>query len=93
MHSIEKFVQKCQPDYKLAGLYVIDSILRASLKPTAKEKAPTTSVYVRRFEEKLENIFTNLVQANLKDRVINDFQQVKPFHFLLIQDILNLNRF
>ncbi|KAL5033554.1 hypothetical protein BDV3_000525 [Batrachochytrium dendrobatidis] len=68
VHSIEKFVQKCQPDYKLAGLYVIDSILRASLKPTAKEKAPTTSVYVRRFEEKLENIFTNLVQANLKDR-------------------------
>ncbi|KAH6576564.1 hypothetical protein BASA50_000015 [Batrachochytrium salamandrivorans] len=68
VHSIEKFVQKCKPDYKLAGLYVIDSIVRASLKSSEKEKSPTSSPYLRRFEEKLESIFTSLVQASSKDQ-------------------------
>ena len=27
---MEKFIQKCKPEYKIPGLYVIDSIVRQS---------------------------------------------------------------
>ena len=28
VQSVEKFIQKCKPEYKIPGLYVIDSIVR-----------------------------------------------------------------
>jgi hypothetical protein len=30
VQSVEKFIQKCKPEYKIPGLYVIDSIVRQS---------------------------------------------------------------
>ena len=30
VQSVEKFIQKCRPEYKIPGLYVIDSIVRQS---------------------------------------------------------------
>ena len=30
VQSVEKFIQKCRPEFKIPGLYVIDSIVRQS---------------------------------------------------------------
>jgi hypothetical protein len=30
VQSVEKFIQKCRPEYKIPGLYVIDSIVKQS---------------------------------------------------------------
>nr|KAJ3422671.1 hypothetical protein HK105_007024 [Polyrhizophydium stewartii] len=73
VHGIEKFVLKCRPEHKLTGLYVIDSIVRASLRRAAEHQQQTQqygahSVFVRRFEEKLDSIFLNLAGASTKDK-------------------------
>eukprot|EP00842_Homolaphlyctis_polyrhiza_P007002 jgi/Hompol1/891/HPOL_002595-RA len=65
VHSIEKFVQRCKPEYCLVGLYVIDSIVRASQKQFEDEQS---NVYIKRFEEKLEGIFASLARGPAKDK-------------------------
>ncbi|KAI8909328.1 hypothetical protein DFJ77DRAFT_472148 [Powellomyces hirtus] len=62
--SIEKFVQKCPPELKLAGLYVIDSIARAVAKHPEEGES-----YIARFEEKIESLIPHLLQAPAKDKV------------------------
>ncbi|KAI8806372.1 hypothetical protein BJ742DRAFT_816648 [Cladochytrium replicatum] len=64
VYSIEKFIQKGPSDYKLAGLYVVDSVARA-----AQKQQPDGENYINRIEEKLEAIFPHLMQASPKDRV------------------------
>ncbi|TPX61392.1 hypothetical protein SpCBS45565_g07275 [Spizellomyces sp. 'palustris'] len=63
VYSIEKFIQKCPPELKLAGLYTIDSIARAAAKHPEDGK-----VYIARFEEKLDTFIPHLFQAPPKDR-------------------------
>uniref|UniRef100_H2ZMK0 CID domain-containing protein n=1 Tax=Ciona savignyi TaxID=51511 RepID=H2ZMK0_CIOSA len=38
VQSVEKFVQKCRPEYKVPGLYVIDSVVRQSRHQFGAEK-------------------------------------------------------
>ncbi|KND02580.1 uncharacterized protein SPPG_03038 [Spizellomyces punctatus DAOM BR117] len=63
VYSIEKFIQKCPPELKLAGLYTIDSIARAAAKHPEDGK-----VYIARFEEKLDTFIPHLLQAPPKDK-------------------------
>jgi hypothetical protein len=66
VHCVEKFIQKSASEYKLAGLYVIDSIVRAS---SAKDLE-----YTSRFQKNLPSIFPDLLNAPKKD-------MVEPFVF------------
>lgn len=40
VQSVEKFIQKCRPDFKIPGLYVIDSIVRQSRHQARKNSCP-----------------------------------------------------
>ncbi|KAJ3064693.1 RNA binding protein Nrd1, partial [Quaeritorhiza haematococci] len=64
VYSIEKFIQKCPPEYKLAGLYVVDSIARAASKVPQGEGEN----YIQRLGEKLESMFPHLILAPSKDK-------------------------
>ncbi|KAJ3056585.1 hypothetical protein HK097_005748, partial [Rhizophlyctis rosea] len=64
VYSIERFIQKCNPEMKLAGLYVIDSIARAA----AKVPHEGGENIISRFEEKLEALFPSLLHAPAKDK-------------------------
>ncbi|KAI8846329.1 hypothetical protein BC829DRAFT_398642 [Chytridium lagenaria] len=71
VYSIEKFVQKCSVDLKLAGLYVIDSIARASQKSAIGEGSSASLeafAYLARLEEKIEGIFPHLLAASDHDK-------------------------
>ena len=37
VQSVEKFIQKCRPEFKIPGLYVIDSIVRQSRHQVRKD--------------------------------------------------------
>ena len=62
--SIEKFIQKCPNELKLAAMYVIDSISRAASKSSSGD----VKAYVSRFAEKLESMLSNAVDAPDKDK-------------------------
>ena len=47
VQSVEKFIQKCRPEFKIPGLYVIDSIVRQSRHQGRKKK--TTRIHSSRF--------------------------------------------
>ncbi|KAI8824874.1 uncharacterized protein EV422DRAFT_236473 [Fimicolochytrium jonesii] len=85
--SIEKFVQKCPSELKLAGLYVIDSITRAVAKhPEEGEE------YIARFEEKLDTLIPHLLQAPQKDkdrikRTVGLWKKGSLFNVSLITDL------
>jgi hypothetical protein len=63
--SIEKFIGKCSPELKLAGIYVVDSIARTA----AKQKGSEVHSYVDRFAEKLESLTPHLLEVPSKDKV------------------------
>lgn len=60
MFSIEKYIQKAQN--KLAAMYLIDSICRASLKN------PSLAVYIKRVSEKLPGMMVFFMQSSDKDK-------------------------
>ncbi|KAJ3167465.1 SR- and CTD-associated factor 8 [Geranomyces variabilis] len=85
--SIEKFVQKCPPELKLAGLYVIDSIARAIAKHPEEGES-----YIARFEEKLDSIIPHLLQAPAKDkdrikRTVGLWKKSSLFNVAVIQEV------
>ncbi|KAJ3146580.1 SR- and CTD-associated factor 8 [Geranomyces michiganensis] len=85
--SIEKFVQKCPPELKLAGLYVIDSIARAIAKHPEEGES-----YIARFEEKLDSIIPHLLQAPAKDkdrikRTVGLWKKSSLFNSAVIQEL------
>ncbi|VDP16083.1 unnamed protein product [Soboliphyme baturini] len=54
--SVEKFIQKCRPEYKVPGLYVIDSIVRQS----RHQFGPSKDVFGPRFSKNITVTFQNL---------------------------------
>ncbi len=64
MH-VEKFLVKCTPEFKLSGIYIIDAVARAA----QKQQTPEADALLRRFEEKMETMFQNTLQAPTKDKV------------------------
>ena len=47
VQNVEKFISKSEPKYKLAGLYVMDSIIRRS----RNDFGPERDVYAPRFQK------------------------------------------
>ncbi|RUP49109.1 hypothetical protein BC936DRAFT_143267 [Jimgerdemannia flammicorona] len=80
VYIIEKFVHKCPPEYKLAGLYVIDAISRAAFEQRRKREKDgatpepgkfTGEEYLPRFEKVFEenSLFRNMAMCPDKDKV------------------------
>ncbi|CAG5130167.1 unnamed protein product, partial [Candidula unifasciata] len=91
VQSVEKFIQKCKPEYKVPGLYVIDSIVRQSRHQFGPEK----DVFSPRFTKNIVSTFTNLYKCPVEERnrivrVLNLWQKNAVFPLELIQPLLDL---
>ena len=60
---VEKFIEKCRGDYKLSGLYVLDSICK-----TSKDKLKT-DLYTPRFAKNLPTLMDHFASCPQKDIV------------------------
>lgn len=89
---VEKFVAKCRADYKVPGLYVIDSIVRQSRHQFGIER----DVYAARFSRNLQLTFNNLFTGCSDDdkskivRVLNLWQKNGVFNSQVIQPLLDM---
>lgn len=65
VQSVEKFILKCKPEYKVPGLYVIDSIVRQSRHQFGTDK----DVFAPRFAKNMQQTFINLFKCPPEDKV------------------------
>lgn len=65
VQSVEKFISKCKSEYKIPGLYVIDSIVRQSRHQFGAEK----DVFAPRFARNMEQTFAHLFRCPPEDKV------------------------
>lgn len=90
--SVEKFIAKSRPEYKIPGLYVIDSIVRQSRHQFGKER----DVYAPRFARNLHITFDNLFSGCTPEdrsrivRVLNLWQKNGVFNSQTIQPLLDM---
>ena len=64
VQSVEKFIQKCKQEYKIPGLYVIDSIVRQSRHQFGPEK----DVFAPRFAKNIRITFYHLYKCADEDK-------------------------
>ncbi|KAL5010493.1 hypothetical protein ScPMuIL_012798 [Solemya velum] len=91
VQSVEKFIQKCKPEYKVPGLYVIDSIVRQSRHQFGHDK----DVFASRFTKNVVLTFQNLCKCPAEEkskviRVLNLWQKNGVFLSEVIQPLLDL---
>ncbi|XP_051942799.1 SR-related and CTD-associated factor 8 isoform X1 [Hippocampus zosterae] len=91
VQSVEKFIQKCKPEYKVPGLYVIDSIVRQSRHQFGMEK----DVFAPRFSKNIIPTFQHLYRCPSDDkskivRVLNLWQKNAVFKSDIIQPLLDM---
>lgn len=91
VQSVEKFIQKCKPEYKVPGLYVIDSIVRQSRHQFGQDK----DVFAPRFSKNIISTFQNLYRCPSDDkskivRVLNLWQKNSVFKSDIIQPLLDM---
>ncbi|XP_051972121.1 SR-related and CTD-associated factor 4-like isoform X1 [Xyrauchen texanus] len=88
---VEKFIKKCKPEYKVPGLYVVDSIVRQSRHQFGAEK----DVFGPRFTKNFQGTFENLCLCPTEDRskivrVLNLWQKNGVFKIEVIQPLLDM---
>ncbi|XP_068911479.1 SR-related and CTD-associated factor 8 isoform X3 [Tenebrio molitor] len=91
VQSVEKFILKCKPEYKVPGLYVIDSIVRQSRHQFGADK----DVFAPRFAKNMRQTFINLFVCPGEDkskiiRVLNLWQKNQVFAPDVIQPLFDL---
>ncbi|KAK8379482.1 hypothetical protein O3P69_019412 [Scylla paramamosain] len=91
VQSVEKFIQKCKTEYKIPGLYVIDSIVRQSRHQFGIEK----DVFAPRFAKNILVTFFYLFKCPQEDkskviRVLNLWQKNQVFAEEVIQPLFDL---
>uniref|UniRef100_A0A8C5PLG9 SR-related CTD associated factor 8 n=1 Tax=Leptobrachium leishanense TaxID=445787 RepID=A0A8C5PLG9_9ANUR len=91
VQSVEKFIQKCKPEYKVPGLYVIDSIVRQSRHQFGQDK----DVFAPRFSNNIIHTFQNLYRCPGDEkskivRVLNLWQKNNVFKSEIIQPLLDM---
>jgi len=90
--SVEKFIAKCKPEYKVPGLYVIDSIVRQSRHQFGIER----DVYAVRFSRNLPTTFEYLFAGcSLEDkskivRVLNLWQKNGVFNPQTLEPLFDM---
>jgi CID domain len=65
VQSVEKFILKCKSEYKIPGLYVIDSIVRQSRHQFGPEK----DLFAPRFARNIQITFANLFSCPVEEKV------------------------
>lgn len=90
VQSVEKFIQKCKPEYKVPGLYVIDSIVRQS----RHQFGPDKDLFAPRFAKNMQSTFANLFSCPPEDkgkiiRVLNLWQKNSVFTPDVIQPLFD----
>ncbi|XP_066555928.1 SR-related and CTD-associated factor 4 isoform X1 [Amia ocellicauda] len=88
---VEKFIKKCKPEYKVPGLYVVDSIVRQS----RHQFGPDKDVFGPRFTKNITGTFQNLYLCPTEDkskivRVLNLWQKNGVFKIEIIQPLLDM---
>ncbi|TRY83123.1 hypothetical protein DNTS_020642 [Danionella cerebrum] len=88
---VEKFIKKCKPEYKVPGLYVVDSIVRQSRHQFGADK----DVFGPRFTKNIAGTFENLCLCPTEDRskivrVLNLWQKNGVFKIDVIQPLLDM---
>nr|XP_033805690.1 SR-related and CTD-associated factor 4 isoform X2 [Geotrypetes seraphini] len=88
---VEKFIKKCKPEFKVAGLYVIDSIVRQSRHQFGIDK----DVFGPRFTKNITATFQCLYLCPSEDkskivRVLNLWQKNGVFKIEIIQPLLDM---
>ncbi|KAF9352467.1 hypothetical protein BGX26_009735, partial [Mortierella sp. AD094] len=65
VYHLEKFITRCVPEYKLTGLYVLDSICRTSqsVKTKSSSGSFSGSEYVSRIERNIEALFVEFCKV------------------------------
>ncbi|XP_050428676.1 SR-related and CTD-associated factor 4 [Adelges cooleyi] len=91
VQCVEKFIHRCKPEYKIPGLYVIDSIVRQSRHQFGNDK----DVFAPRFARNLKSTFSHLFVCAEEDkskviRVLNLWQKNAVFTTDVIQPIFDL---
>ena len=91
VQSVEKFIQKCKQEYKIPGLYVIDSIVRQSRHQFGADK----DVFAPRFAKNSLITFYHLYKCSEEEkskviRVLNLWQKNNVFHSDAIQQLFDL---
>ncbi|XP_078265010.1 SR-related and CTD-associated factor 4 isoform X2 [Rhinoraja longicauda] len=88
---VEKFIKKCKPEFKIAGLYVVDSIVRQSRHQFGAEK----DVFGPRFSKNITATFQYLYKCPSDEkskivRVLNLWQKNCVFKIEVIQPLLDM---
>ena len=91
VQSVEKFIQKCKPEYKIPGLYVIDSIVKQS----RHQFGPDKDVFAPRFAKNAQITFYHLYKCSEEEkskviRVVNLWQKNNVFHSDAIQPLFDM---
>lgn len=91
VQSVEKFIQKCRPEYKIPGLYVIDSIVRQSRHQFGAAK----DVFAPRFAKNVTVTFYHLYKCPEEEksrviRVLNLWQKNEVFTADIIGPLFDL---
>lgn len=89
VQSMEKFIQKCRPEYKVPGLYVIDSVVRQSRHQFGQEK----DVFMPRLCKNIINTFKHLYKCPQEEkqriiRVLYLWQKNSVFPPEIVQQLL-----
>ncbi|CAF0841523.1 unnamed protein product [Didymodactylos carnosus] len=95
--NVEKFIAKCKPEYKIPGLYVIDSVIRQSRHQYGLEK----DVYGARFAKNIVTTVQNIhkcpseekvrVMHNKITRVLNLWQKNSIFGPDLLRQLFEIH--
>ena len=91
VQSVEKFIQKCKQEYKIPGIYVIDSIVRQS----RHQFGPDKDVFAPRFAKNSLITFYHLYKCPEDEkskviRVLNLWQKNNVFPSDAIQPLFDL---
>jgi len=89
VQSIEKFIIKCRPEYKIPGLYVIDSVVRQSRHQFGVEK----DVFMPRLCKNIIKTFTHLYRCPAEEkprilRVLNLWQKNEVFPPSIVKELM-----
>ncbi|XP_074603640.1 insulator su(Hw) mRNA adaptor [Brevipalpus obovatus] len=92
VQSVERFITKCRPEYKIPGLYVIDSIVRQSRHQFGVDKDVFGPRFTRNFTQTFHNLFLTCPQDDKPKivRVLNLWQRNSVFSSEVIQPLLDM---